>query len=193
MLPLFRFHSVVSTNTTARRLLRVKSGHFAVVATRQSGGRGQFDRKWDSQVGGLYLTIVIEINHIIQNIDFQTVICQTIAPAVVRAIQSATGHQPEIEWPNDLMLGDRKVGGILVEGVSVGTTLRALIIGIGVNVNQQDFPDPISRTATSLGACSGSHYNVDTLLNLIIKETLHVAQGHSWRNCFGPKYQSEHP
>jgi len=119
--------SVDSTNDLARRLLPVMPvGGMVMVAWSQTNGRGRLNRRWESPMGGLYYTRVVpsrgitplSVAHLVQRVALkQGVACQ-------------------IEWPNDLIIGHRKWGGILIEQLSHPVSrVRYDMIGIGLNLN----------------------------------------------------------
>jgi len=86
------------------------------------------------------------------------------------AIQAQTGLQPDVKWPNDLMLNGKKVGGILTEMHAETTLVRFMIVGIGINVNQEKFPAELSGIATSLRAETGKNQSRLELLARLLRE-----------------------
>jgi BirA family biotin operon repressor/biotin-[acetyl-CoA-carboxylase] ligase len=109
----------------------------AVVAEQQTSGQGRLGRSWHSEPGaGLYCTMVLAPS---------SVLTLALGLAARSAILEATGLCCDIRWPNDLMLGEKKVAGILVQVVDG----RALA-GIGINVNHREFPPELKSEATSL-------------------------------------------
>ncbi len=108
-----------------------------VLADRQIAGQGRHGHTWHSEAGtGIYMSIVLAPS---------PVLTLALGIATVEAIAQATGIQCDIRWPNDLMLANRKVAGILVQLIN-GTA----IAGIGINVNHLSFPGDIDGLATSL-------------------------------------------
>ncbi len=109
----------------------------AVVAEQQTAGQGRLGRSWHSEPGsGLYCTMVLPPS---------PVLTLALGLAVKNAILDAAGLCCDIRWPNDLMLGDKKVAGILVQVVE-----RRALAGIGINVNHRQFPPELESEATSL-------------------------------------------
>jgi len=86
------------------------------------------------------------------------------------AIQVQTGLQPDLKWPNDLMLNGKKLGGILTEMHAEPTVVRFVIVGIGINVNQEKFPAELSAIATSLRAETGRGQSRLELLARLLRE-----------------------
>ncbi len=124
----------------------------AHIARRQTGGRGQYTRKWASPAGGLYISVVIGGVP-----EMDTHIAPLLAgAAVIRTIEQLPDAEKiagelSIRWPNDVLLKGKKLAGILSEGVSQGKR-RAVVIGIGLNLNTRpaDFPSHISAYAASV-------------------------------------------
>lgn len=130
-----------------------------VIAELQTEGRGRLSRKWDSAHGkGIWMSIILRPDVPIHKAPQFTLVA---AVAVVRAIQKVTGLEPTIKWPNDILFGTKKATGILTELQSDADGIQALIIGIGVNVNQQlsDFDPAVQDIATSLLIESGQLVN----------------------------------
>lgn len=140
-----------STNDLARQAAcgGAPSGT-AFRAVRQTAGRGRLGRSWVSRSGDLFLSVVLR-----PAIPAAHVASITLAAAV--AVRSAlTGHGVEggLKWPNDIVVGGRKLSGILVEGVVDGESLNAVVVGIGVNVALEvdRLESPLRETATSFAS-----------------------------------------
>ncbi|MBT2582064.1 biotin--[acetyl-CoA-carboxylase] ligase [Planococcus sp. ISL-109] len=140
-----------------------------VIAELQTEGRGRLMRKWDSAHGkGIWMSIILRPNVPPHKAPQFTLVA---AVAVVRAIQQVTGLEPMIKWPNDILFGAKKATGILTELQSDADGIQALIIGIGVNVNQQldDFDPSVQDIATSLSLESGTVVNRRELAQEILR------------------------
>jgi BirA family biotin operon repressor/biotin-[acetyl-CoA-carboxylase] ligase len=150
--------SIDSTNDRARALLEElgPAAHGAVVfADEQSGGRGRLGRSWHSPGGsGIAVSLALW-----PDLPPEELSCVPLAGslAVAEAIRSASGAEASLKWPNDVLLGGRKVAGILVESRFQGDRLAGLVMGIGVNLSQRatDFPDELRPSATSLFLATG--------------------------------------
>jgi BirA family biotin operon repressor/biotin-[acetyl-CoA-carboxylase] ligase len=94
-----------------------------------------------------------------------TVISFAAAVAVAETLASDFNLGVDIKWPNDVMAGGRKISGILVETAVEGEQLLYAVLGIGVNLNQQDFPGELKRTATSIFIESGGRVETDEFLS----------------------------
>jgi BirA family biotin operon repressor/biotin-[acetyl-CoA-carboxylase] ligase len=146
------FQDVDSTNSEAKRIAAVGSkGDLLIIADCQTAGRGRLGRSFYSPAGtGVYMSYLY---HKRTDISKNVTVTAAAAVAVVRAIERLTDLKPEIKWVNDIYIAGRKVCGILTEAVSVSNsgTAQSIIIGIGINVTTDLFPDEISELAASLG------------------------------------------
>ena len=145
------FEQTTSTNDVIEKLARdgVKEGA-VVFAESQTKGRGRLGRKWVSPAkGGLWFSVLLRPKLLPQEATQLTVASAT---ALRRAIALHTGLRPEIKWPNDILVGGKKVAGILTELSAEVDRVKHVILGIGVNVNLSpgDFPPDLRRLATSL-------------------------------------------
>jgi BirA family transcriptional regulator, biotin operon repressor / biotin---[acetyl-CoA-carboxylase] ligase len=153
---LFHFFSTDSTNAFASRLLnhgrKVPDGT-VIIAETQTAGKGRRGRSWHSeQEYGLYFSVVLRPRI---PPGFAPLFTLGAAVALHNAIESKTGLQVDIKWPNDLLVNGMKVCGILAEMQAEFDRVNYLIIGVGVNVNHAGFPADIVETATSLRIASG--------------------------------------
>jgi len=161
-----RFETVSSTMTEASVLAAAGVPHgTAVVAERQTAGIGRHGHSWHSEASeGLYLSIILRLP------EATSALTLALGLAAQAAIDDLAQVSLDLRWPNDLMLNERKVGGILVHAES-----GALIAGIGVNVNQSSFPDDLATIATSLRIETGQPHSKEALMNRIIAESLRFA------------------
>lgn len=165
------FESTTSTNDVIEKLAHdgVKEG-VVVFAESQTRGRGRLGRKWMSPAGkGLWFSVLLRPELAPQAITQLTV---ASAAALRRAIASQTGLEPEIKWPNDLLLSGKKVSGILTELSAELDRVKHVILGIGVdvNLNASDFPLELKDTATSLKAEVGRALSRAELAVAILRE-----------------------
>ena len=121
-----------------------------VVAEEQLGGKGRLMRPWYSpKYSGIWMSLILR-----PSIPFQQAPQLTLlaAVAVAQAIEHTTDLKPQIKWPNDILINRKKVTGILTELQAESDRIHSVIIGIGMNVNQQknDFPEELQEIATSL-------------------------------------------
>jgi BirA family biotin operon repressor/biotin-[acetyl-CoA-carboxylase] ligase len=129
----------------------------AVVAGSQTNGLGRLGRSWHSEPDtGLYVSVVLRPD---LPGDGLPLITMALGLAAAEAIALSTGVECDLRWPNDLMLGDRKVCGILVQLVD-----RVVVAGIGINVNHQVFPADLASTASSLSIYAGRTFSREDIL-----------------------------
>ena len=140
--------SVTSTMDVAGKLASERSPHgIVVIADHQTAGRGRRGHTWESPAGaGIYLSLIWRPS------ATASLPLVTLAAGIgVRAgIAAATGLAARVKWPNDLVLGTRKLAGILCEGVGIGTSDEVVIVGAGVNVMPAAYPPDVLQHATSL-------------------------------------------
>jgi BirA family biotin operon repressor/biotin-[acetyl-CoA-carboxylase] ligase len=165
------FEQTTSTNDVIEKLARdgVKEG-VVVFAESQTSGRGRLGRKWISPAHkGLWFSILLRPDLRPQETTQLTVASAT---ALRRAIQSETSLKPEIKWPNDTLVGGKKVAGILTELSAELDRVKHVILGIGVNVNlgAGEFPPELRRLATSLKIESGRTISRPELAAAILRE-----------------------
>lgn len=164
--------SVDSTNDEAKRLVRNNHDDgIVVVAEEQFAGKGRLGRKWSSgSDGGLYFSVVMR-----PELPPSDIASITLASgyAVCLAIREFTGLDARIKWPNDVVIGRKKVCGILTEMSAQSDRIECVITGIGVNVNQSSFSREIADRATSLRLEARRSFNrsefLAVLLNMLEK------------------------
>jgi BirA family biotin operon repressor/biotin-[acetyl-CoA-carboxylase] ligase len=165
------FEQTTSTNDVIEKLARdgVKEG-VVVFAESQTKGRGRLGRKWISPAHkGLWFSILLRPDLRPQETTQLTVASAT---ALRRAIQSETGLKPEIKWPNDILIGGKKVAGILTELNAELDKVRYVILGIGIDMNLDagEFPAELKRIATSLKIETGETVSRAELATAILRE-----------------------
>lgn len=168
------FEQTTSTNDVIEKLARdgVKEGA-VVFAESQTKGRGRLGRKWMSPARkGLWFSVLLRPNLRPQETTQLTV---AAAAALWRAIHNETGLQPEIKWPNDLLLRGRKTAGILTELSAEVDRVKYVILGIGVDVNlsASEFPSELRKLATSLKIETGKPVSRPELATAILRELDH--------------------
>jgi BirA family biotin operon repressor/biotin-[acetyl-CoA-carboxylase] ligase len=153
---LYHFYTVDSTNAFASRLIehgyKVAEGT-VIIAESQTAGKGRLGRSWHSErESGVYLSMVL-YPKVPPSLAPLLTLATTIAAH--NAIERATQLDVDIKWPNDLLIGGRKICGILAEMQAEVDRIKMMIIGIGINVNHDSFPEDIAYSATSLRLASG--------------------------------------
>lgn len=143
------FDTIDSTNTKAQELAEkgYPSGTL-VVADKQESGKGRRGRSWVSPSGtGIFMTLMIKPDINPNNASMLTLVA---ALAVAKAITSVTGEEALIKWPNDIVVNGKKVCGILTEMNAQFDYINHIVVGIGINVHNESFPEEISQMASSL-------------------------------------------
>jgi BirA family transcriptional regulator, biotin operon repressor / biotin---[acetyl-CoA-carboxylase] ligase len=183
--PLHFFLTIDSTNTCAARLAREGASEgTTVIADSQSGGKGRLGRSWVSPPGvNLYLSVIL-----------RPPVSTAVAPqlnllaaiAVADAVSETTRLSPAIKWPNDILVAEKKVCGILAEMQTDTGGLRAVIVGIGVNINAplSTFPEELRDKASSLLITGGqtidrSTFTASLLTHLEKSYVLWLQEGFS--------------
>ena len=165
------FEQTTSTNDVVEKLARDGVPEGAVVfAEAQTRGRGRLGRAWLSPARkGLWFSVLLRPDFRPQETTQLTVISAT---ALRRAIQTVTGLAAEIKWPNDLLVGGRKTAGVLTEMSAELDRVRHVILGIGVDVNQDadGFPPELRPLATSLKLESGREISRAELAVELLRE-----------------------
>lgn len=168
----YLFGEVDSTNTMLKKMGRVGTpAGTVVVADRQNGGRGRLGRTFLSPGGvGVYLSALIRPD--CAPTELMHLTC-AVAVAMCDAVEAAFGFRPTIKWTNDLVVGKRKLGGILTElGLDPKTgRVDHAVLGIGINCNQleEDFDESIRNIATSLRMVTGHEADRNLLIAEMVK------------------------
>ncbi len=157
-----RLQETTSTMKDAAALAAKGEPHgTAVIADVQTAGIGRQGHQWHSEdKGGLYLSIVLRR-------EIEPALTLALGLAVQRALYDVAEISTDLRWPNDVLLNNRKLAGILAQ-----STEGAVIAGIGLNVNQSEFPPDLAEIATSLKIETGREFSKDALGERIIAESL---------------------
>lgn len=158
-----------STNDRARELARGGAPHGTIViANRQSGGHGRFQRAFYSPAGsGIYASIVLRPDAAIAQTAHIT---PMLAVAVARAIEACADVRARIKWVNDVYIEARKVCGILCVSGLDGAGMPYIVAGIGINVGRMEFPEPLSAIAGSVSNAAGKIVSRDDVLMHLLNE-----------------------
>lgn len=158
-----------STNEEAKRQAEAGAAHGTVILAReQTLGRGRRGRSWHSPAGdSIYMSLLLRPVFAPDRASMLTLLA---ALAVSRAVEDVCGLSAMIKWPNDLLVQERKICGILTEMGLGQKGIDYVIIGIGVNVDQKEFPDEIRDRATSLQVHCPSPVDRERLIQRILEE-----------------------
>jgi BirA family biotin operon repressor/biotin-[acetyl-CoA-carboxylase] ligase len=165
-LKIVHYRRLRSTNTTAYRLAQQSATEWTVVvADVQTKGRGREGKKWESLKGGLWFSVILRPNVPSPKLP----LLQFLAAIATRqALENETGMSVKLKWPNDLVLGSAKLGGILIESKTLGDSVSFAILGIGLNINQSKAQLP--PEAISLRLVSGKQHDLRLLLRAILDQ-----------------------
>lgn len=164
-----RLETVDSTNRYARMLAAQGAPHGTLVLARQqTAGRGRRGRNWISPAGeGIFMSLIVRPGTAVESAGGLSL---QAALAAARAIARTGGIDARIKWPNDIVCGGRKVCGMLLEMDTDGQGLQDVVIGVGINVHQTEFPEEIMHTASSLDLLSGRRTDSEALTEAFLEE-----------------------
>ena len=164
-----RVEVVDSTNSYLKKLVydqRPEEGSM-VIAEFQSAGRGQMGNGWSSEVGkNLLLSIVIYPDGLLANEQF---IISRMASLAVKNCLDQFVDDIRIKWPNDIFWKDKKIAGMLIENDVQGKYIQNSVIGIGININQQGFPEDLPNPV-SLWQITGTDNDIDNIADIFVRE-----------------------
>ena len=163
------FTETYSTNVRARKLGENGAAHGTlVVAEQQTAGRGRRGRGWESPAGSsIYMSLLLRPEFLPNKAPMLTIV---MAYSVATALREQTGLDFRIKWPNDIVLNGKKVVGILTEMSTEIEYINHVVIGVGINVNTEAFPEEICATATSIRRESGKTWRRAELIAAILRQ-----------------------
>ena len=160
---IYHFKSLASTQDKAKEFAKKGLSNIVIVADVQTKGRGRFKRKWHSSKHGLWMSILLKPRNV-KNLQYLTF---AAAVAVSSSIKKITNLNTKIKWPNDVHHNGKKLCGILTEGIFPA---NYVVVGIGLNVNQENFPEEIKNTAISLRIIKNQKISIKKLAKNIVEE-----------------------
>lgn len=161
------YHQIDSTNKEAKKLAASgeKEGTI-VISEEQLAGRGRLGRTWISPAGtGIWMSVILRPSIAPTDASKITLLAGL---AVCEGIKEATGLPVQIKWPNDLVLHNKKICGILTEMSAEMEKINYIILGIGINVNTDSFPEDLKNTATSLKIEEEKEYDRKEIVKAIL-------------------------
>ena len=156
-----------STNTLALELCQQSCPPEGtlIITNKQTAGRGQRGNSWESEPA-MNLTCSLILKPTFLSIKDQFLLSMITALAIADSLRShLLNNNIEIKWPNDILVNEFKIGGILIENQLAGDQFSSVVIGIGLNINQKQFASP---TATSLSLMTGSDHDLQQILELVM-------------------------
>ena len=164
---IYTFDSIDSTNNCARAVAGCGAREGTIIiAEHQTAGKGRLGRQWEANPNeNLIFSIVLRPK---LGPDALNLLPLYVAVAVSQAIETMTGLPVECKWPNDLLINNRKVAGILIEASTKSNDVEHVVIGIGINVNQHRFSGELQTKATSLKLALGREVDRGALFQEIL-------------------------
>ncbi len=162
---IYFFAELPSTQNLAKEWLSQNKSFSAIAAGKQTAGRGQNANTWHSPEGGLYITW-IDHRDLTQN-DLASYTKQ-VCDKVKSLLEKWSGQSIQIKMPNDLFLNSKKVAGILCERFVRGTSISPVLVGVGINLNVDEFPMELKHIATSLKIETGRGFDLKFKLRELI-------------------------
>jgi BirA family biotin operon repressor/biotin-[acetyl-CoA-carboxylase] ligase len=163
---IIRLSSVDSTNNFVASMVKenlIQHGT-VILAEEQTKGRGQLGTEWKSDKGkNLTFSIYLEPEKL--SIQDQFLLSQFVSLCIIDMLSNFQ-LEPQVKWPNDILVAGKKICGVLIENQVLGSFINSSIVGVGLNVNQQHFPYPF---ATSMALCEGKEQNRNEVLNGILR------------------------
>uniref|UniRef100_UPI00404724A7 biotin--[acetyl-CoA-carboxylase] ligase n=1 Tax=Mariniflexile sp. TaxID=1979402 RepID=UPI00404724A7 len=167
-MPIIKLNAIDSTNSYLRNLCVQEpiADYTAVMAKKQTQGRGQMGTVWSSQTAkNLTFSVYKDVSKF--NLEYPFYISMVTALALIKSLQFFSISKLSVKWPNDILSENKKICGILIENVVKQKTFHVSFIGIGLNVNQTEF-DNLPQ-ASSLKLISGRVYDLDEIAHVVIK------------------------
>ena len=172
-----KFKEIDSTNNYLKNSYKLLNNFTFVVADYQSKGKGRNDRVWSSEEGAnLMFSFLIKDQDLLKKYSALSIIS---AVEVAKLLEKYQIKDVSIKWPNDVLINDKKVCGILLEG----QILEYLVVGIGLNVNQKAFPDGLRRPATSLSLETNKDFNIDEIEQKLFSNIVKDLSNLNEKNC----------
>jgi BirA family biotin operon repressor/biotin-[acetyl-CoA-carboxylase] ligase len=171
--------TIGSTNDYVKAHHRELVDFCYVQTDRQTAGRGRLGREWVDQGGAALFSVLLK-SHL------QPAMADQVPLVAAMAVHKTVSNylmNAQIKWPNDIVLDGRKLAGILVEAIFEGERLEALIVGIGINVNNLVFPPELEGQAISMRMKTGREHKIENIVDEVVKvfalEFIHLLKGKS--------------
>jgi BirA family biotin operon repressor/biotin-[acetyl-CoA-carboxylase] ligase len=165
---IIKLNAIESTNLYLKKLAVEKEleSYTVVSANYQSAGRGQMGANWHSEIGkNLTFSLLIKFDAF--EIEHQFYLSMAVSLGLLAAIRFHISSPLFVKWPNDILAEKDKLAGILIENIVTGNVIKQTVIGIGLNVNQEQFPATIGKV-TSLKKMTGNSFDTESLLESIV-------------------------
>jgi BirA family biotin operon repressor/biotin-[acetyl-CoA-carboxylase] ligase len=172
---IIRLDETTSTNDDAKRGAKEGAAHGTVwVAESQTGGRGRQGRTWSSPRGeNLLFSVLLRLSCLPSRVPLVALVAGlAVRDAIARYLPE---RDVLVKWPNDVLVGKRKIAGVLVESSIAGAKVEHVVVGIGINVHTRHFPDELAAIATSI-AIEGGRAERTPLLEDVVERLDHDAE-----------------
>lgn len=163
-----KISATTSTNSHLKSLIKVEQlpDGFVLIAEEQTAGRGQMGSSWQSQKGrSLTFSVFKQLNGF--EIENQFYLSKVVSLAVYETLKSFQIPEINIKWPNDILSAEKKLCGILIENIIKQQTIKGCIIGVGINVNEEDFAN--LPNATSMKLQAKTHFDSEEVLSRFLE------------------------
>lgn len=167
---IYIYEEVMSTNTLAKFLSanNVENGA-VIISEKQSDAKGRLGKSWQSPLGGIWLSIIVN-----PNVDHSKIPMITLATgvAVAKTLEKLGIENSEIKWPNDVMINGKKVCGILTEAIATFNTIENVIIGVGIdaNIDINSLPERLQDGTTTLSQELGNKVSESEVIKIFLEE-----------------------
>lgn len=166
----YHFKTIDSTSSYLKREYKSLKNFTFVSSDYQTKGRGRNTRSWISDKNtNLLFSLLLKEEHLVNNFSSLSILS---AISVIKVLERIGVQNLSLKWPNDVFVNDKKVSGILLEGISENGALDAIIIGIGINVNQTNFDEGLLVNPTSVNIELNKKINLKTFKGKIYKQLL---------------------
>ena len=167
---LYIYNELSSTNTLAKFLSEsgVENGT-VIISEKQTHAKGRSGKEWSSPLGGIWLSIILK-----PDVDHSKISLITLATgvAVAKTLEKIGIKDAEIKWPNDIIINNKKVCGILTEAVTTFNTIENVIVGVGIDANLkiEDFPEELQEGTTTISETLGKNIDENLLIKTFLEE-----------------------
>ena len=167
------FDTIDSTSSYLKENYSNHDNFTFVSANIQTNGRGRNGRNWINGKDDLLFSILLKDNKVIQKYNLLSIISSYV---IIEALNEYAVYNAKYKWPNDIYVNDKKICGILLEGISTSNSINALVIGVGLNVNSNRFENDLTDKATSIFMETNKPINVEELKTYIYDKFLLILE-----------------
>ena len=167
---IYTFEEVMSTNTVAKFFAESDdSNGVVIISEKQTNAKGRSGKGWESPLGGVWLSIILTPNITQEKIPIITL---ATGVAVEKTLERIGIENAEIKWPNDVLINDKKVCGILTEAITKFNSIDRVIVGVGIdaNININNLPENLQEGSISLKDIAGEVIDENNLIKIFLEE-----------------------